>query len=246
MKIPLATPQPSRQPTGLPVLRLGFRPFYLGGAYFGIVSIALWLASLRGHAVAGLSPAMSGLAWHVHEMVFGFSAAIIVGFLLTAIRAWTSRETPHGAPLAALWLLWAAGRLLVWAGPEPLAAVVDSAFLPIAAILLLRVLLAARNHRNVFLTVALFLFGALNALFHGWAAHGRLDLALQAAYAAVGFVMLFVVVIAGRIVPTFTMNAIPGFTVKRWKWVETLAAPATVLALCADAARLPGAIVAAV
>lgn len=246
VKIPLATPQPSRQPTGLPVLRLGFRPFYLGGAYFGIVSIALWLASLRGHAVAGLSPAMSGLAWHVHEMVFGFSAAIIVGFLLTAIRAWTSRETPHGAPLAALWLLWAAGRLLVWAGPEPLAAVVDSAFLPITAILLLRVLLAARNHRNVFLTVALFLFGALNALFHGWAAHGRLDLALQAAYAAVGFVMLFVVVIAGRIVPTFTMNAIPGFTVKRWKWVETLAAPATVLALCADAARRPGAIVAAV
>ncbi|MET5115814.1 NnrS family protein, partial [Burkholderia pseudomallei] len=82
-----------------------------------------------------------------------------------------------------LWLLWAAGRLLVLAGPDPLAAVVDSAFLPFAAILLLRVLLAARNHRNVFLTVALLLFGALNALFLGWAALGRLDLALQAAYA---------------------------------------------------------------
>ncbi|MET5012667.1 NnrS family protein, partial [Burkholderia pseudomallei] len=71
-------------------------------------------------------------------------------------------------------------------------------------------------------------------------------LALQAANAAVGFVMLYVVVIAGRIVPTFTMNAIHGFTVKRWKWVETLAAPAKVLALCADGDRLPGAIVAAV
>ncbi|MET5116610.1 NnrS family protein, partial [Burkholderia pseudomallei] len=77
------------------------------------------------------------------------------------IRAWTSRETLHGAPLAALWMLWAAGRLLVWAGPEPLAAVVDTAFLPIAAILLLRVLLAARNHRKVFLTLALVLVGAL-------------------------------------------------------------------------------------
>ncbi|MET5020460.1 NnrS family protein, partial [Burkholderia pseudomallei] len=83
-----------------------------------------------------------------------------------------------------LWVLWAAGRLLVWAVPDPLGAVVESAFLPIAAILLLRVLLAARKHRNVFLTVALFLFGALNALFLGWAAHGRLDLALQDAYAA--------------------------------------------------------------
>ncbi|AOK46556.1 NnrS family protein [Burkholderia sp. MSMB617WGS] len=246
MKIPLATHQPSRQPTGLPVLRLGFRPFYLGGAYFGIVSIALWLASLHGFPVAGRSPAMSGLAWHVHEMVFGFSAAIVVGFLLTAIRAWTSRDTPHGAQLAALWLLWAAGRLLVWAGPEPLAAAVDSAFLPITALILLRVLLAARNHRNVFLTVALFLLGALNALFHWWAAHGRLDLALQAAYSAIGLVLLFVVVIAGRIVPTFTMNAIPGFAVKRWKFVETLAAPVTVLALCADAIALPGALVAAV
>ncbi len=246
VKIPLATHQPTRQPTGLPVLRLGFRPFYLGSAYFGVVSIALWLASLHGYPVAGRSHGMSGLVWHVHEMVFGFSTAIIVGFLLTAIRAWTSRDTPHGAQLAALWLLWAAGRLLVWAGPEPLAAVVDSAFLPITAVILLRVLLAARNHRNVFLTVALFLFGVLNMFFHWWAAHGRFDLALQAAYAAVGLIMLFVVVIAGRVVPMFTMNAIPGFTVKRWKFVETLAAPATVVALCADATDLPAAPVAAI
>lgn len=246
MKIPLAAHQPSRQPAGLPVLRLGFRPFYLGGAYFGVVSIALWLASLHGLPVAGRSPAMSGLVWHVHEMVFGFSAAIVVGFLLTAIRAWTSRDTLHGSQLAALWLLWAAGRLFVWAGLQPVAAVVDCAFLPVTALVLLRVLLAARNYRNVFLTVALFVLGALNGLFHWWSAHERVDLALQAAYAAVGLVLLFVVVISGRVVPMFTTNAIPGFKVKRWKFVDTLAAPVTVLALCADACHLPGPLVAAI
>lgn len=84
-------------------------------------------------------------------MIFGFVAAIVVGFLLTAVRAWTSRETLRGASLAALWLLWAAGRLLVWSGPEPVAAVVDSLFLPLTAIVLLRVLVAVKNRRNVFL-----------------------------------------------------------------------------------------------
>ncbi|GAB7524878.1 hypothetical protein PBS_38660 [Paraburkholderia sp. 2C] len=95
---------------GLPILRLGFRPFYLGGACFGLVAMLFWLITLHGRPLAGHSPAMSGVIWHAHEMVFGFAAAIVVGFLLTAVRAWTSLETPRGASLAWLWLLWAAGR----------------------------------------------------------------------------------------------------------------------------------------
>src|SRR5690348_13317395 len=101
----------SKQVSGLPVLRLGFRPFYLGGAGFGLIAVALWLAALHGRVAPGPS-ALTGVAWHVHEMLFGFVAAIVVGFLLTAVRAWTSRPTPTGAPLALLWLVWAAGRVL--------------------------------------------------------------------------------------------------------------------------------------
>ncbi|MBN3791855.1 NnrS family protein [Burkholderia sp. Ac-20353] len=229
-------------PDALPLLQLGLRPFYLGGALFGGIAIAVWLAAAHGVPVAGRAAPLAGLMWHVHEMIFGFVAAIVVGFLLTAVRAWTSRETLRGASLAALWLLWAAGRLLVWTGPDTVAAVVDSAFLPVTAIVLLRVLLSVKNRHNVFLPVALLLFGGLNALFHWYAMTGREDLALRTAYAATGLIVFFVAVITGRIVPMFTMNAIPGFTVRRFRFVEALAAPAVALTLFADAIGIPGAL----
>lgn len=229
---------------GIPVLRLGFRPFYLGGTLFSLVAIVMWVMALHGIAVAGHAPQIQGILWHAHEMVFGFVAAIVVGFLLTAVRAWTEMETPRGAPLAALWLLWAAGRVLVWTGPEPLAAVVDSAFLPIVALVLLRVLIHARNRHNIFLPVALGLFGLLNVLFHAWVWSGRADLALRAAYGAVGLAVMFVSVIAGRVVPMFTQNAIPGFVMRRWKIVEKLAMPVIILAVLADALGAPAPLVA--
>lgn len=232
-------------PSGLPLLRLGFRPFYLGGAVFGLIALALWLLALHGWPVAGRSAPASGVVWHVHEMIFGFVSAIIVGFLLTAVRAWTSLDTPRGAPLATLWLLWAAGRVLMWSGPEPIAAVVDSAFLPVVSVVLLRVLITAGNRRNVFLAVALALLGILNGLFHWYAWSGRADLALRTAYAATGFVVMFVAVIAGRVVPMFTMNAIPGFIVRRWKPIETLAAPLVAVTLLADALEAPAVLVVA-
>ena len=236
---------PALQASGLPLLRLGFRPFYLGGALFGFVAVALWLSALRGHGGAGRTAQLSGMLWHVHEMLFGFVAAIVVGFLLTAVRAWTSRSTPTGASLGLLWLLWAAGRVLVWTGPEAIAAVVDVAFLPIVALVLLRVLIAAKNRHNIFLRVALALFGLLNALFHWYAWEGRFDLALRVAYATTGLVIMFVSVITGRVVPMFTTNAIPGFTIKRWKFIDNWATPAPLIALVADAAGAPAALVAA-
>ncbi|VVE29621.1 NnrS family protein [Pandoraea terrigena] len=236
MSIGKPTTTPSGQPaSGLPLLRLGFRPFYLGGAGFSALAIALWLAALHGYPIAGRTAAMNGVIWHVHEMIFGAFAAIVVGFLLTAVRAWTSLDTPRGASLMGLWALWATGRLLVYWGPEWLAAGVDSLFLPVVAIVLLRVLIQANNRRNIFLTVALGLFGALNVLFHWWAWHGRPDLALQAGYAAIGLVVMFVTVIAGRVVPMFTANAVPGYAPMRWKWIERLAAPSVVITLFADA-----------
>lgn len=229
-------------PDTLPLLQLGLRPFYLTGALFGSLAIAIWLATWHGVPIAGRAAPMTGLMWHVHEMIFGFVAAIVVGFLLTATRAWTSRETLRGPALAALWLLWAAGRLLVWSGPEKIAAVVDSLLLPVTAIVLLRVLISAKNRHNVFLPVALALFGGLNALFHWSVITGREELALRAAYAATGLVVFFIAVITGRIVPMFTMNAIPGFTVRRFRIVDIMAGPAVALTLFADALGVPAAL----
>jgi len=242
----IGEPEPritDQRAAGLPLLRLGFRPFYLGGIAFGFIAVALWLAGLHGYSAAGHAPQMTGVIWHVHEMLFGFVAAIVVGFLLTAVRAWTSRPTPHGTPLALLWLLWAAGRILAWSGPPLLAAAVDCLFLPLVAFVLARILLRAGNRHNVFLPVALGLLGLLNVLFYIGVAQGRIDLALRSAYAATGLIILFIAVITGRVVPMFTMNAIPGFAVRRWKWIDALAYPLPIVALGLDAANAPAAAV---
>ena len=110
------------------VLSVGFRPFYLLGAAFAAVGLPLW-----HFAPADLLPAepyLAGPAWHAHEMVFGFAAAVMTGFLLTAARAWTGLGTLAGRWLAGLALLWVAGRVLIATGPAVPAIVVDCLFLP--------------------------------------------------------------------------------------------------------------------
>ncbi|WP_257251506.1 NnrS family protein [Burkholderia cepacia] len=219
----------------LPVLRLGFRPFYLGGALFGALAILVWLGALHGIVPAGRMTSLNGILWHTHEMIFGFAAAIVAGFLLTAVRAWTSLKTPSGAPLALLWLMWLVGRIAVWSGPELLAAIADSAFLPVLMIALLRVLIRARNRHNIFVPVVLGMLGLLNILFHAWVLQGRADLAMRSAGAAVGLLVTLVTIIAGRVTPTFTANAVPGYTFRRWRVVEALAVPLPLLAFGFDA-----------
>lgn len=225
----------SAAPPSFSLFNIGFRPFYLGGAIFGALAILLWINAFHYGSQVGEPGAIAGMLWHMHEMIFGFAAAIIAGFLLTAVRAWTGISTPHGKALALIWLLWLAGRILIWTGPEHIAAVVDCVFLPIVAIALLRVLIAAGNRRNYFLAVALCTLALLNILFHYWVWQGRFDLSLRTAYIAIGFVILFVTVIAGRVIPMFTTNAIRGFKLKQWQIIEKLAAPIVIVTFLADA-----------
>jgi len=244
-RIPIADAHP-RGRRRAALWTLGFRPFYLGGALFGCVAMLVWLAMLDGYAPPRFAPALPGVLWHVHEMIFGFGAAIVAGFLLTAVRAWTAQNPAQGAPLAALWLLWLAGRVAVAFASPVVAAVVDVAFLPVVALALLRVLARANNRHNLFLPVALGLLAVLNLLFHAWAANGHADWALRAAYVAVGLLVVFVTIIGGRIIPSFTVNAIPGFAVRRWPLVEAAVVPLTALAFVLDGvAAAPPAVAAA-
>jgi uncharacterized protein involved in response to NO len=125
---------------GLPVLRLGFRPFYLGAAAFAALSIPLWVAIVLGKIVIPMT--MPPLLWHAHEMLFGFATAVIVGFLLTAGKAWTGLPTPRGAALAALALLWLAARAAALAAPYRIYAALDMLLLPLVAGLLVAVFFA--------------------------------------------------------------------------------------------------------
>jgi len=87
----------------LPMFRLGFRPFFLGGAVFSIIAIIMWLLMYKG--AVSFSPYGGGYWWHIHEMIFGFGSAIIAGFLLTAVQNWTGIPSIKGKPLAALFFL---------------------------------------------------------------------------------------------------------------------------------------------
>ncbi|AIO67834.1 NnrS family protein [Burkholderia oklahomensis] len=217
----------------------GFRPFYLGGACFGAIAMLAWLGALAGRDWAGHAPPMSGLFWHAHEMIFGFAGAIVSGFLLTSVRTWTSTNPAQGPSLVALWLLWLAGRVLMWTGPGWIAAAVDIAFLPAVAYALVRALVGAKNRHGIFLPVALGMLAVLNALFHLWVRQGHAAWALRCADLAAGFLVLFIVIIGGRIIPSITAAALPRLPVKQWRIVESSVMSVTLAALVVDAAGAP-------
>lgn len=190
-----------------PFLRLGFRPFYLLGAAFAALSIPAWLLRYYGSAH---SFAHIDLNWHAHEMVYGFAVAIIVGFLYTAGRAWTGLWTPRGGPLAAIVLLWLAGRVAMLLAPPLPAALADLLFLPVAAVPLYRVLHRAGNKRNLFLILLLALLALGNLGFHaarlGWISVSPVHMV----HVAIMIIVMMEAAIGGRVIPNFTASAIPG------------------------------------
>ncbi len=198
---------------------IGFRPFYFLAATFAALAVPLWFAAYAGWLP--VAPALPAYLWHAHEMVFGFAPAVIVGFLLTAVRNWTGRPTPSGAALAALALLWLAGRVLMFTGPGTAAAIVDSAFLPVAAIILAVPLARSGNRRNAFVVPLLLLLGGLAAIHH--AAYGGLVSGAwlsRAGTAAMDLVALLLTVIGGRVIPNFSANAVRGLEPRRWRPIE--------------------------
>ena len=191
------------------VFSLGFRPFYLLAAIFAAVSVPIWALALAGFDVDGQY--LSAASWHAHEMVFGFAVAVLAGFLLTAVQNWTGRATPSGFALAGLCGLWVAGRVFVLTGPDAIAAIVDLAFLPVLMVVLGRLILLSKNHRNIVVLVILALLFAANLLFHlEISGYLTFDDTFVGIRLALYIFSLLITVMAGRIVPAFTRNAVPG------------------------------------
>ncbi len=216
---------------------LGFRPFYLLASSFAALSIVLWALQFSGLLTYAY---LQGPMWHAHEMLFGFTLAVLTGFLLTAGQNWSGQPTPKGATLAALAALWVAGRVLVllpWGG---LAALVNVAFPLAVAVALGLPLYRGRNRRNYFF-VALLVVLALAQLGVHLNALGVLPVPGWAGIALGLDVMLFVLsVMGGRVIPMFTNNAIPGAKALRQPWVEKLALGLVLLLLLADALQVTG------
>lgn len=182
--------------SGPALFSFGFRPFFLFGAAWAALIVPLWLGSfLHG------GPEAFTRDWHIHEMLFGFLAAVMAGFLTTAVPNWTGRMPVIGTPLGALVGLWVAGRLAMLF-PSPIGNAVDSLFLIAFAAVIWREVLAGRNWRNFGVCLLVSLFALANVGFHlsraGSLATGeRIGLAVAA---------VLIALIGGRITPSFTRN----------------------------------------
>ncbi len=190
---------------GPAIWRNGFRPFFLAAGLWAVVAIAIWPMLFTGAITipTGFAP----VAWHVHEMLFGYGAAVVAGFLLTAIPNWTGRLPVAGWPLAALAGLWLGGRIAVflsdWTGWVA-AAVIDPAFLAVFATVAAGEVAAGRNMRNLKVVVLVALLALGNAGFHVEAA--LTGEAAVAGRAGIALIVFLILLIAGRVVPSFTHN----------------------------------------
>jgi uncharacterized protein involved in response to NO len=224
---------------------LGFRPFYLLASLFAALSVALWAAQYSGWLPGAY---LAGSVWHAHEMLFGYTMAVIAGFLFTAVGNWTQRPTPRGPLLAAFALLWIAGRVLVLT-PYALAAAVVNAAFPLAVAAGIAVpLLQAGNRRNYFFIALLGAIGVAALCVH-LAILGAIQWPARIGLrAGLDLVLFIVAVVAGRVTPMFTNNAIPGAGAVRSVMVERISLASVLALLAADAMgwSLPAAIVAGI
>lgn len=208
---------------GLPVLRLGFRPFFLAAGIFAIIAMLVWMASYI-FAVEFSFAGLPANLWHAHEMIFGYVLAVVAGFLLTAIKNWTGVEVLRGAPLAVLFSLWLIPRVLLLSGLQlPLAfiAVIDLAFMLILILACLRPVLIVKQYRQLGIISKLLLIALCNLAFYLGAA-GVIEHGVQwGLYSALYMIIALIFVMLRRVAPMFIRNGVDGeVELKNRDWVD--------------------------
>ena len=234
MKTPITIDEPENSPgpvSGCALWNLGFRPFYLAAGIFAALAIAIWAAHFSGWLTFGNY--LSDPLWHAHEMIFGYAFAVVVGFLFTAVRNWAGKPTPSGTLLALTVALWLEARV-----PVP-AAIVDLAFAIAAAWGIAVPLRASGNKRNLFFVAILLAIGVANFAFTlsilgemPWSARQMLGVALD-------LILTVMVIMGGRVIPMFTVSALPQAKPSRPLWLERLAIGSVVTLLVVDLVAAP-------
>lgn len=206
-----------------PFFRLGFRPFFIGGALFSVISILVWLLMLQGKFT--FAPIGGGYWWHIHEMLLGFGGAIIAGFLLTAVQNWTGIPGIRGKVLVGLVAAWLLGRFTI-AFPQVLgpllSTLVDLAFFPLVAFFLGRPIWAIKQYRNLFFVPLLVVFTLVNAEMHLALAYPNTFNMQLSGYTGVMLISFLISVMAGRVTPMFTANGTKTTKVLPIAWLEKL------------------------
>jgi uncharacterized protein involved in response to NO len=183
----------------------GFRPFFFLGASYAALIVAIWLALYEGEVA--LPTNFAPRDWHVHEMLFGYLAAVVTGFLLTAVPNWTGRLPLQGIPLLVLVLTWLAGRIAVALSAKAgwvISGVIDCAFLILVVGAVAREIIAGKNWRNLKVLIPVSILALANIGLHLEAyARGAADFSIRLAIATI---VVLIMLIGGRVVPSFTRN----------------------------------------
>lgn len=196
------------------VMREGFRVFFLAGALYAVLAMALWLVWLWAQTVGGPSPAAPFAPaphhWHAHEMIFGYSAAVLGGFFLTAVPSWTGTAAARTGFLTLAALAWLTGRIAVWVSGalDPvLVAVLDLAFLPLLGLRIAWQLARRPKPQNVMLLGLLAVIWSGNLLVHLEWTGAIADGAGRGLRTGLLGIAALIAVIGGRVAPAFTRNA---------------------------------------
>ena len=190
---------------GAAIWSRGFRLFFLGAAIWAIVAVGLWPFVFTGQIE--LATAFTPIDWHAHEMIFGYLAAVIAGFLTTAVPNWTGRLPVSGWPLMGLTSIWIAGRVAMFESARlgrPLAAAIDCSFLIVFCVGVAVEVVAGRNWRNGKVIALVGLLAIANLAFH-WedASSGFAEFSQRGALA---LVVMLILLVGGRVTPSFTNN----------------------------------------
>ena len=167
----------------------------------------IWIWSLA--AGWAIPSAYGPVDWHAHEFLWGYLYAVAAGFLLTAIPNWTGRLPVVGLPLAVLWILWLCGRLAMFFSgymPAALAAAIDLLFPAAFAFVVAREIIAGKNWRNLKVLAVFLLLTSGNVVFHYQAIKDGAAASGVGIRIGVAAGILLIIIIGGRIVPSFTGN----------------------------------------
>lgn len=227
----------SRTPDMNAFLSLGFRPLYIAGCAWALVSVALWVFTPNV-----IRAPFNGLSWHAHEMLWAFIATIAVGFLLTASATWTRFNPLKGAGLGAVVALWAIARAGYLIGGDIafwIAAISETAFFGVSGVCLMSVMVRGQSRRNYGLPVMILGLGLINILYLRAVLAGDYTLLLQRFNLGMVCMALIVLLIGRRVVPFFAMRMVPGLSIPMQMRSGHVQLGLTVLAIAAGLAHMP-------
>jgi uncharacterized protein involved in response to NO len=208
----------------------GFRPFFIAAASLSSLALSYWLLLFLGIVPATGLNYYPPLIWHMHEMVYGYAGAVIAGFLLTAVKAWTGLDTLRGWPLAILFAIWLGARCLPFLGTDFvwLVALLNPLFFIYLGLAIAIPIIKSGNNRNLFVVLITLVLAISNATLHAAllgffnsASSNSLVIANTAIAIAFYLLLLLIIIIAGRVFPMFSTNGLGGiYSAKKYQWLE--------------------------